>query len=95
MSFASPPSPYPPDRYHGAGGAASGRFRPSDASHDLESASGWTDYLTTGAGTDGDFVLYRWHMAGPPGGPDPHFHRSLSESFFVLDGEIRLYDGGQ
>jgi mannose-6-phosphate isomerase-like protein (cupin superfamily) len=32
-------------------------------------------------------------MAGPPGGPGPHFHRSLSESFYVLAGEIRLYDG--
>ena len=48
-------------------------------------ASGWTDYLATGTGTDGDFGLYRWHMAGPPGGPGPHFHRSLSEFFRVHD----------
>jgi mannose-6-phosphate isomerase-like protein (cupin superfamily) len=93
MSFAPPPTPYPPDRYTAEEGEVSGRFRPHDAPHDLESASGWTDYLTTGAGTEGDFGLYRWHMAGPPGGPEPHFHRSMSESFYVLEGEVRLYDG--
>ena len=26
-------------------------------------------------------------------GPAPHFHRSISESFFVLSGTVRLYDG--
>jgi len=93
VSFAPPPTPYPPDRSTTERGEISGRFRPGDAPHDLESASGWTDYLATGAGTDGDFGLYRWHMAGPPSGPGPHFHRSLSESFYVLAGEIRLYDG--
>ena len=28
-----------------------------------------------------------------PGGPDPHFHRSITESFYVLSGTIRLHDG--
>ncbi len=27
------------------------------------------------------------------GGPDPHFHRSISESFYVLSGTISLFDG--
>jgi quercetin dioxygenase-like cupin family protein len=26
-------------------------------------------------------------------GPDPHFHRSITESFYVLRGTVRLYDG--
>ena len=26
-------------------------------------------------------------------GPDPHFHRTISEQFYVLAGEVRLYDG--
>jgi len=34
-------------------------------------------------------------LAGPPTGPDPHFHRSISESFFVLSGTVRLYDGAR
>jgi mannose-6-phosphate isomerase-like protein (cupin superfamily) len=25
--------------------------------------------------------------------PDPHFHRTMSEYFFVLSGTVRLYDG--
>ena len=93
MSFAPPPHPYPADRYHGVGGEVSATVRPHHAPHDLQMAAGWCDYLATGGRTRGDYGLYRWHMAGPPGGPAPHFHRSLSESFFVLDGEIELYEG--
>ena len=26
-------------------------------------------------------------------GPEPHFHRAITESFYVLSGEVRLYDG--
>jgi quercetin dioxygenase-like cupin family protein len=32
-------------------------------------------------------------MAAVQGGPQPHFHRTISESFYVLSGMIRLYDG--
>ena len=95
MSFAPPPHPYPPERYDGDTGEVSARLRPDDAPHDLTNAAGWTDYLATGASTGGDYGLYRWHMAGPPSGPGPHFHKSLSESFFVLDGTIALYDGAK
>ena len=28
-----------------------------------------------------------------PAGPAPHFHRTISESFFVLSGTVRLYNG--
>ena len=50
-------------------------------------------YLATGASTDGQLGLYRWEMGPGPGGPDPHFHRSITESFYVLSGTIRLHDG--
>lgn len=93
MSFAPPPHPYPPVRYTAEKGEPSATLRPHDAPHDLETAAGWCDYLALGTGTRGDYGLYRWHMSGPRSGPDPHLHRSLSESFFVLDGEIALYDG--
>ena len=49
--------------------------------------------LATGETTGGDFGLYRWEMAGPPSGPAPHFHRSITESFYVLSGTVGLYDG--
>jgi quercetin dioxygenase-like cupin family protein len=56
-------------------------------------SGGGAHYLATGATTDGQFGLYRWDMAPGPGGPDPHFHRTISESFYVLSGTVRLYDG--
>jgi mannose-6-phosphate isomerase-like protein (cupin superfamily) len=57
--------------------------------------AGACSYLVTGQTTHGQFGLYRWDFAGPPSGPDPHFHRSLSESFFILSGTVRLYDGAR
>lgn len=32
-------------------------------------------------------------MGAEPGGAQPHFHRTISESFFILFGAIQLYDG--
>ena len=32
-------------------------------------------------------------MAAAPGGPSPHYHRTFSESFYVIDGRVSLYDG--
>lgn len=95
MSFFPPPHPYPADRYVGADGEVNARFRPADSPHELISRTGSADYLTTGASANGDYGLYRWNMGPEPAGPAAHFHRSLSESFFVLGGTIRLYDGAQ
>lgn len=85
---------YPAPRYLGDGGEASGRLRPADSLPELTNASGGgAHYLATGASTDGRFGLYRWEMGPGPSGPDPHFHRTISESFLVLAGVVRLYDG--
>src|SRR6266704_3010240 len=32
-------------------------------------------------------------MAAGQGGPGPHFHRTISESFYMLSGTISLFDG--
>jgi mannose-6-phosphate isomerase-like protein (cupin superfamily) len=93
VSFAAPPHPYPPARYTGDGGEVSARWRAADAPPDLVNRTGSVDYLAIGAVTNGDYGLYRWHMGPEPSGPDPHFHRCLSESFFVLSGTVRLHDG--
>jgi len=50
-------------------------------------------YLANQKQTDGDYGLYRVDIAPKGGGPGPHFHRAISESFFVLSGTVRLYDG--
>jgi mannose-6-phosphate isomerase-like protein (cupin superfamily) len=86
---------YPEPRYLGDGGEVSAVLRPADRAPELTMAAGTASYLATGASTHGLFGLYRWDMAGPPTGPDPHFHRSISESFFILSGTVRLYDGAR
>jgi mannose-6-phosphate isomerase-like protein (cupin superfamily) len=84
---------YPPPRYHGTGGEMTARFRPVGTPPELPRPTGAAHYLATGATTDGRFGLYRWDMGAEPGGAQPHFHRTISESFFVLSGAIQLFDG--
>ena len=85
---------YPEPRYLGETGEISARFRPEGHEPELSHASGGgAHYLATGASTAGEFGLYRWDMGVRPSGPEPHFHKSISESFFVLSGTVRVYDG--
>jgi mannose-6-phosphate isomerase-like protein (cupin superfamily) len=91
MSYPEPK--YPEPKYPGETGEISARYRTADREPELLMRSGTASYLATGASTAGEFGLYRWDMAGPPSGPDPHFHKTISESFFILSGTVRLYDG--
>jgi len=85
---------YPEVRYLGEPGLVNATFRPADHEPDVRYPSGGTaHYLATGESTGGQFGLYRWEMAAQPSGPEPHFHRTISESFFVLSGTVRLFDG--
>lgn len=49
--------------------------------------------VATGSRTDGHYGLFRWDMTASSGGATPHFHRTFSEAFYVLDGQIALFDG--
>ncbi len=85
---------YPPDLYRGTTGEASAWLRPADRLPDTTSASGVTcEFLATGDQTQGRFGLYRWTSGREESGPEAHFHRSISEQFYVLSGEVDLYDG--
>jgi mannose-6-phosphate isomerase-like protein (cupin superfamily) len=84
---------YPEPRYHGASGETSATIRRADHPPELATATGFSSYLATGATTNGEFGLYRWDMGPEPSGPGPHFHRTMSESFFVLSGTVRIFDG--
>ena len=85
---------YPPPRYHGDTGEISATYRPVGHEPELTYRNGNTvHYLATGASTGGLFGMYRWEMGPEPSGPDPHFHRSITESFFILAGSVRIYDG--
>lgn len=84
---------YPEPTYVGDG-EASAWLRPDGTPPDLTYSNGGTvDYLARGDQTGGRFGLYRWNFGTSVSGPDPHFHRSISESFFILSGTVRLYDG--
>jgi mannose-6-phosphate isomerase-like protein (cupin superfamily) len=85
---------YPEPRYLGEAGEVSAGYRPADHAPDLTYRNGTTvHYLATGAATDGLFGLYRWEMGPEPSGLDPHFHRSIFESFYILAGTVRIFDG--
>ena len=85
---------YPQPRYVGDEGEFSATYRTGGHQPELAYPSGNTvHYLATGATTSGQFGLYRWEMGPQPSGPDPHFHRSISESFFILTGTVRIHDG--
>ncbi len=85
---------YPDPTYLGEHGTTGATIRRADSPPDLEYRNGGTvDYLATGAATGGRFGLYRWTFGTGVTGPDPHFHRTISESFFILSGTVRLHDG--
>ncbi|MGW0733194.1 cupin domain-containing protein [Streptomyces sp. NPDC002851] len=83
----------PEPRYPGEKGEINAVFRSADAPPELESAGGATHYLATGASTGGEFGLYKVDMGPQAPGPSTHFHRAISESFYILDGEVTIFDG--
>lgn len=87
---------YPDPVYFGDAGEASATLRPATADADIVMANGVrVSYLATAAQSAGEFGLYRWDFGEQAGGPAPHFHRSISESFFVLSGIVTLFDGAE
>lgn len=50
-------------------------------------------FTATGSLTDGRFGLYEWQMKPRSGGPSAHYHKTFAESFYIVSGTIRLYDG--
>lgn len=85
---------YPPPLYTAETGEASATVRPGDREPDLVYPNGnRVHYVATGESTGGLFGLYRWEFAGPVSGPSAHFHRTISESFYILEGIVTVYDG--
>jgi mannose-6-phosphate isomerase-like protein (cupin superfamily) len=91
MSLVTPD--YPPQRYTADSGEISATMRRGDTPADHEAFGFSYHYLATKASTDGDFGLFRVDLAPASGGPGPHFHKTMSESFVVLSGTMSLFDG--
>ena len=74
-------------------GEISATYRPAATPAELSGPRVDTKFLATGATTGGDFGLFQWDMNPQAGGPAAHYHKTFSESFYILDGAVRLYDG--
>jgi mannose-6-phosphate isomerase-like protein (cupin superfamily) len=86
---------YPEPKYFGDTGEATAVVRRNDSPADLLFDNGHADYLAKGAATGGEFGLYRWNMGPKKGGPGAHYHKTISESFYILDGTITIYNGNE
>ena len=70
-------------------------YRPLMGLSKLDFHTASVQFVSPGSLSGGSFGLFRWQMAPRSGGPSPHFHKTFSESFYVLSGRVQLYDGGQ
>src|SRR5580700_8320978 len=85
----------PPPRYRGTKGELTGSHRPVGRPPDIvhTRTGNRVHYLATGQSTGGKFGRYRWEMGPGESGPDPHFHRTITESFYVLEGSVAIFNG--
>jgi mannose-6-phosphate isomerase-like protein (cupin superfamily) len=80
--------------YTGEQGELSAVIRETDEVETLTFGSGTVARLVApGSATEGRFGLFRWEMPARSGGAKPHFHRTFSESFYILSGTVGLYGG--
>lgn len=84
---------YPEPRYLGDEGEVNASFRSAETPPDISSPGGATHYLATHDSTGGEFGLYKAELGPRSAGARTHFHRAMSESFYILSGELELYDG--
>ncbi len=74
-------------------GEISATYRSADTPPELDRPTTTSRFLATGTLTDGHFGLFQWDMRPSAGGPGAHYHKTFSESFYILDGAVRLFDG--
>ena len=84
---------YPPIAYAADEPATSARHVPAGAAPDLVTPTSSIRYLAGARHGDAQLGVFRYALNERRSGPDPHYHRTMSESFFVLAGSVRIYDG--
>jgi mannose-6-phosphate isomerase-like protein (cupin superfamily) len=50
-------------------------------------------FVAPGSVTAGRFGMFEYRIAAHGPGPGPHYHRTFSESFYVLSGQLTIFDG--
>lgn len=84
---------YPEEVYFGEDGEVSATYRPVTTPPEVGREGDGIHYLATTETTRGEFGLYRVMMKPKAKGPSTHFHKTISESFFILSGAVQLYNG--
>jgi len=86
---------YPPEIYGRDEGEVSASLLRGGSPADIVYSSSGNEVriLASGAGTGGTYGLYHWRFGGPESGPGAHFHKTMTESFYVLSGIVTIYDG--
>lgn len=79
--------------YVGDTGEINATYRPADEVETLIRPTVRNAFVATGDVTNGEFGMFQYDMAPQAGGPAAHFHRTFSESFFILEGRVRLFNG--
>jgi quercetin dioxygenase-like cupin family protein len=79
--------------YVGDAGEISATYRPIGEVETLERPNVTNAFVATGSVTNGQFGLFQYTMQPHAGGPEAHFHKTFSESFYIVEGTVRLYDG--
>jgi quercetin dioxygenase-like cupin family protein len=79
--------------YQRSDGEISAIVRPMPQVADLVGPTSSMTFVAPGRLTRRQFGLFRRDMEPHAGGPNAHFHRTYSESFYVLSGAIRIFDG--
>jgi uncharacterized RmlC-like cupin family protein len=52
-----------------------------------------TRFTAPGSATAGQFGLFEWNMIARTARSDGHFHKTFSESFYIVSGQVELFDG--
>jgi quercetin dioxygenase-like cupin family protein len=79
--------------YMGDAGEISATYRPIGDVETLQRPNVTNAFVATGSVTNGQFGLFQYTMQPHAGGPDAHFHKTFSESFYIVEGTVRLYNG--
>ncbi|HEY0451148.1 cupin domain-containing protein [Actinophytocola sp.] len=79
--------------YVGDSGKINATYRPIGAVETLVRPTVTNAFVATGSVTNGQFGLFQYNMAPRAGGPEAHFHKTFSESFYIVEGTVRLFDG--
>ncbi|MFC9510186.1 cupin domain-containing protein [Streptomyces sp. NPDC057002] len=87
MSYSDP-------RYLSDRGEISAKYRPAPDEPDTGFIGASSiSYVATPDTADGEYGLYKVDMGPQTMGAQEHFHRTISESFYVLSGEVQFYNG--